>query len=98
MSRIFIGLAVYPTFVPYVALGSYLPPGGVRVELCLSSTWGRADQQTSQDSNRVWGVLFCARKSIPAFYRTLFLLSPDGKRSLPPSSSMVVDLWAPLLP
>src|SRR6266496_3398422 len=26
----------------------------------LSSTWGRADQQTSQDSNRVWGVLFCA--------------------------------------
>ena len=34
--------------------------------LFLSSTWGRADQQTSQDSNRVWGVLFCARKSIPA--------------------------------
>jgi hypothetical protein len=27
----------------------------------LSSTWGRADQQTSQDSNRVWDVLFCAQ-------------------------------------
>ena len=25
-----------------------------------SSTWGRADQQTSRDSNRVWDVLFCA--------------------------------------
>ena len=27
----------------------------------MSSTWGRADQQTSHDSNRVWGVLFCAQ-------------------------------------
>jgi len=31
------------------------------VRLFLSSTWGRADQQTSHDSNGVWGVLFCAQ-------------------------------------
>ena len=30
------------------------------IVLFSSSTWGRADQHTSQDSNRVWGVLFCA--------------------------------------
>ena len=34
--------------------------GRAELELFSSSTWGRADQQTSHDSNRVWGVLFCA--------------------------------------
>src|SRR5260370_13702323 len=29
------------------------------IVLFSSSTWGRADQQTSRDSNRVWDVLFC---------------------------------------
>ena len=32
-----------------------------QLDLFLSSTWGRADQQTSHDSNRVWGVWFCAQ-------------------------------------
>jgi hypothetical protein len=68
---------------------------GVRV--FLSSTWGRADQQTPRDSNRVWGVLFSDRKSL--------FLSPFPTAPLPPHSrahgrllptpvSMVVDLFA----
>jgi len=38
-----------------------------RLELCfsLSSTWGRADQHSSHDSKRVWGVLFCAPNETP---------------------------------
>jgi hypothetical protein len=38
-----------------------------RLELCssLSSTWGRADQHSSHDSNRVWGVLFCVPNETP---------------------------------
>ncbi len=53
-----------PPLVPGIALPSHLPDSRSVVELFLSSTWGRADQQTSHDSNRVWGVLFCARKSL----------------------------------
>jgi hypothetical protein len=42
---------ILTTFVPYaVALVSHLPVSGASVELFLSSTWGRADQQTSHDS------------------------------------------------
>ena len=37
----------------------YLLAGGSGLVSFLSSTWGRADQHTSHDSNRVWGVLFC---------------------------------------
>jgi hypothetical protein len=51
-----------PTFVPYMAHPSHLPDAGTDVELSLSSTWGRADQHTSHDSNRVWGVLFCPQE------------------------------------
>src|SRR5450432_1077769 len=40
---------------------SHLPDAVANVKLFLSSTWGRADQHTSHDSNRVWGVLFCAK-------------------------------------
>jgi hypothetical protein len=43
--------AIYGTGEPFTRLRL-----GVRV--FLSSTWGRADQQTPRDSNRVWGVLF----------------------------------------
>src|SRR6267154_6424008 len=32
-----------------------------KIVLFSSSTWGRADQQTSRDSNRVWDVLFCGK-------------------------------------
>src|SRR5271165_2007774 len=44
--------AIYGTGEPFTRVGG-------RVRVFLSSTWGRADQQTSRDSNRVWGVLFC---------------------------------------
>jgi hypothetical protein len=44
--------ADYGTHAPF-------PYSRPRVRLFSSSTWGRADQQTSHDSNRVWGVLFC---------------------------------------
>src|ERR1700756_962677 len=44
------------TGAPFTALDT-------RVRLFLSSNWGRADQQTSHDSNRVWGVLFCEQIS-----------------------------------
>jgi hypothetical protein len=37
----------------------HLPVRWPRLVLFLSSTWGRADQHTSHDSTRVWGVLFC---------------------------------------
>jgi hypothetical protein len=53
----------YPPNGPFMARGSYLPRLGLRVELSSSSTWGRADQQTPGTLMRVWGVLFCARKS-----------------------------------
>src|ERR1700674_3608210 len=38
--------------------GHFLPPRPA-LFLFLSSTWGRADQQTSRDSSHVRGVLFC---------------------------------------
>jgi hypothetical protein len=48
------------TFAPLLARACHLLK--TRPVLCsfLSSTWGRADQQTSHDSNRVRDVLFCA--------------------------------------
>src|ERR1700690_4223230 len=52
--------STYP-FVPYMARRSHSPMSRAGLELFLSSTWGRADQQTSRDSNRVWGVLFCGQ-------------------------------------
>ena len=42
-----------------IALTCHFPPARQVLFLFSSSTWGRADQQTSHDSNRVWGVLFC---------------------------------------
>src|SRR5271154_447834 len=47
--------AIYGTGEPFTGVGG-------RVKLFMSSTWGRADQQTSRDSNRVWGVLFCGQQ------------------------------------
>ncbi len=44
-----------------VARKSHLPFVWIGLVSFLSSTWGRADQHTSRDSNRVWGVLFCAK-------------------------------------
>src|ERR1700680_3712710 len=43
-----------------MARQSHIRGCGCAIVFFSSSTWGRADQQTSQDSNRVWGVLFCA--------------------------------------
>src|SRR5579863_28627 len=48
-----------------MARRSHLPVCSLRLLSLLSSTWGRADQQASHDSNRVWGVLFCALISTP---------------------------------
>src|SRR3954454_3347324 len=56
------GIPDYPALHFRALHGTVAPFTGLegRVSLFLSSTWGRADQQTSRDSNRVWGVLFCA--------------------------------------
>ena len=46
---IFRDLGLYystPTLVPYMARASHLPGLGAALKLFLSSTWGRADQQT----------------------------------------------------
>src|SRR4029077_3264340 len=43
-----------------MARQSHIRPSRSAIVLFSSSTWGRADQQTSRDSNRVWDVLFCA--------------------------------------
>ena len=40
-------------------------------------TWGRADQQTSHDSNRVWGVLFCAQIGREIALRNIISIQPD---------------------
>ncbi len=89
----FSNIGLRGLFVPSIAPPSHLPNSGSRLELFLSSTWGRADQQTLHDSNRVWGVLFCPKPFLP------YLL--EGLASelflLPPKCFDGVDLSAPLV-
>jgi hypothetical protein len=60
--RQFIEVKIFDVHVR-AARGTHapFPASRHRVRLFSSSTWGRADQQTSHDSNRVWDVLFCAQ-------------------------------------
>src|SRR5436305_1537474 len=44
-----------------MARGGHLPPGGSELELSSSSTWGRADQQTSHDSNESGAFCFALK-------------------------------------
>ena len=64
---------------------------GEVLSLLLSSTWGRADQQTSHDSNRVGGVLFCAILSDPAS-------AIPRERSDPRKSVKIISWVTPHLP
>ena len=56
----------------HIARPSHLPDSCAALKLFSSSTWGRADQQTSQDSNRVRGA-FCFVRLIPVSRHFLFL-------------------------
>jgi len=87
IQRIWHIRAMSGTGEPFTVLGG-------RVTLSLSSTWGRADQQTSQDSNRVWGVLFCAENfGSLAQPCKAHLESEICCLALPPWVLMVVDWW-----
>ncbi len=72
-----------------VALTGHSPFPRPAVFSFLSSTWGRADQQTSHDSNRVWGVLFCS----PVFR---FPSAPKGLSAR--RKSVKITSWATLHP
>ena len=43
-------------------------------------TWGRADQQTSHDSNRVWGVLFCTQMGRESGLREVISIDQTMRR------------------
>src|SRR5579871_61936 len=71
-----------------MALSSHLPPRGRELELSSSSTWGRADQQTSRDSYESGAFCFARKNSlILEIPRGLFVPSIAPPSHLPDSGS-----------